>query len=204
MQVKIFYSWQSDSAKKYNRYFIEDCVNRAIKKLKLDFEVHVEWNLDRDTKGELGTIDIVQTILKKIDECHIFIADITLINEKGQKRTPNPNVLFELGYAVTKVGWTNVITVFNESYGRVEDLPFDLRFRRPAIYNYNEDTKSDNVVKIREEFVDMIKNYINKTNPSIVNQLRRLEVEFSEESTEAKRLVLDKPDLWVERLIRRP
>jgi hypothetical protein len=29
----VFYSWQTDSDESFNRYFIEDCVKRAIRKL---------------------------------------------------------------------------------------------------------------------------------------------------------------------------
>jgi len=29
----VFYSWQKDSDERFNRYFIEDCLKRAIRKL---------------------------------------------------------------------------------------------------------------------------------------------------------------------------
>lgn len=118
MYVKLFYSWQSDTDNKFNRYFIEDCIKRALKKLSVNVESKIEWNLDRDTKGEFGTINIVESIFRKIDECHIYIGDITLINNSKEatsvcniKMTPNPNVLIELGYASSKIGWENIITI---------------------------------------------------------------------------------------------
>jgi hypothetical protein len=47
---------------------------------------------------------------------------------------PNPNVLIELGYAVKTLGWNRIVCVFNMAFGRVEDLPFDLRQRRVRCY----------------------------------------------------------------------
>ena len=202
MQTKIFYSWQSDLEKKYNWNFIESCIKKAKKELKSELDVFIEMNLDRDTKGEFGTIDIVETIFKKIDECHIFIADISLINSDGKKKTPNPNVLIELGYAASKIGWKNIITVFNKKYGEVEDLPFDLKFRRPLIYNYDFDTTDEEISKLKKSFILLIKESIKRSNPELVRKLERLNIEFAQESKEAIRLINVKPDLWRERLIK--
>jgi hypothetical protein len=75
--------------------------------------------------------------LEKIRACAAFVADVTLVGsiEPGdgsgeRKRTPNPNVLIELGYAVGTLGWERTILVMNTLYGPPEDLPFDLRHRR--------------------------------------------------------------------------
>lgn len=38
MKCTIFYSWQSDLPNKDNRSFIENCIEKAIKKDKLGFE----------------------------------------------------------------------------------------------------------------------------------------------------------------------
>ena len=37
--------------------------------------------------------------------------------------TPSPNVLVELGYAATVVGWENIICLFDSDYGVPKDLP---------------------------------------------------------------------------------
>lgn len=202
MRTNIFYSWQSDLENKYNRFFIQDCLKKAIKELSKDTDIHVEWNLDRDTKGEFGTVDIVETIFKKINESHIFIGDISLINEGCKKKTPNPNVLVELGYAATKVGWENVITIFNEAHGKVEELPFDLRFRRPIIYKLDANTDKEKVAQIRKNLIRVIKETILKANPEYVLHMRKLGLEFSQESKEALRLAIDRPYLWEDKLMR--
>lgn len=40
----------------------------------------INVEVDRDTKNELGSPDIVNTIFAKIDECDLFVADISIIN----------------------------------------------------------------------------------------------------------------------------
>jgi hypothetical protein len=96
----IFYAWQAQRPGKYNRYLIEEALERALKELEQDNEEPVEFTLDQDARGVFGSPEISTTILAKIDDCAVFAADVTpvgtLINGKP---TPNPNVLFELGYA---------------------------------------------------------------------------------------------------------
>ncbi|KXL53770.1 hypothetical protein CLNEO_09960 [Anaerotignum neopropionicum] len=76
---------------------------------------------------------------------HFFVADISLINGNvhGCKKTPNPNVLLELGYAVNKIGWERVICVFNKIFGTINDLPFDLRNRRVLTYETINDKENE-------------------------------------------------------------
>ena len=134
MKKNIFYSWQSDLPNNQNRSFIQDCIEKAVKELGEE-KVLLEIAIDRDTKGVAGTPDIASSVFSKIDESNIFIADISFINsDSTNRKTPNPNVLVELGYAAKTIGWNNIICIFNANYGKVEDLPFDLRFRRPLVY----------------------------------------------------------------------
>src|SRR5262249_43548264 len=64
-----------------------------------------------------------------------FVCDVSCINgDKGGRPTPNPNVLIELGYAASALGWDRIILVLNEVFGPVEDLPFDLRVKRTIRY----------------------------------------------------------------------
>jgi hypothetical protein len=44
---------------------------------------------------------------------------------KNRRRTPNPNVLVELGYALKALGDERVIVVVNTAFGKEELLPFD-------------------------------------------------------------------------------
>ena len=53
---------------------------------------------------------------------------------------PNSNVIFELGYAVAKHGWNQVVCVNNNKFGKPEELPFDIRGHR--ITNYHSDSEN--------------------------------------------------------------
>ena len=150
---RIFYSWQSDLPNNTNRSFIQNAIQDAIE--ELNEENHWELFIDQDTRGECGSPDIANTILKKIDNSDIFIADVTAISNKEQKLIPNPNVLFELGYSFKSVGDGKVIMVCNIAYGDVENLPFDLGLKRQLIYNCKQDEQEKS--KIRKELKDQLK-----------------------------------------------
>jgi hypothetical protein len=137
--VRIFYSWQSWSPRKTNWNFIQDSIEAAIKRIKADGSLEVEPVLDRDTQGKTGSIAIAETIFQKIDECQIFICDVTIVTDTDSKRLiPNPNVLIELGYAAKTIGWENIICVVNEAFGSVEQMPFDLKHRRLLTYSLKD------------------------------------------------------------------
>lgn len=127
-----------DGDPKLNKHFIEDCLKRAIKELKrtdvADFVV------SRDTQGAPGFVDIARLVLDRIDEAEVVVADVTIINPKtvrreGERPTPNPNVMFELGYAYKSKGHEAIIAVMNTAYGGVEELPFDIKPKRLMTYN---------------------------------------------------------------------
>lgn len=104
--MNIFFSWQSDLNLKNNKNFIEDCIKTAIKELNDEKNYLIDFNLDKDTSGEPGNPEIINTILNKIDNSRIFICDLSIINKDFQgRKTPNPNVIFELGYAIKSLGW---------------------------------------------------------------------------------------------------
>ena len=136
----IFYSWQSDLPNGDTSGLIGDSIDAAIKSLKDTAIVHA----DRDTKGEFGSPDIVETIFSKIDECDVFVADVSAVatyhpvekagedegNDKEKSRrlkaTPNANVMIELGYATQVVGWENIICIMNDDYNHEGEIPFDI------------------------------------------------------------------------------
>lgn len=135
---QIFYSWMDDGDAKLNRYFIEECLKAAIKKLNRGTEV-AEYAVVRDTKGLAGMVDIGRVILERIRESAVFVADVSIINPKPIRRenerpTPNPNVMFELGYAYDAKGEDAIIAVFNTARGDVLELPFDVRPKRILTY----------------------------------------------------------------------
>jgi hypothetical protein len=136
MKLKVFYSWQSDLPNKSNRQFIMDCLKKAMETIHKDNLSISDWTIESDSRGETGTPELASTIFSKIDQCDIFIADISIINyDSDCRKVCNPNVLLELGYASSKLGWEKILCIYNLSYGKIEDLPFDIRHRKPLTYN---------------------------------------------------------------------
>lgn len=150
MKRIVFYSWQSDLPNPTNRGFIQSALEDAAKAIAVDDSVAVEPVVDRDTSGVPGSPDIASTIFSKISIANVVVADISIINTgQGGRPMPNPNVLIELGYALKSLGHERVILVFNEAYGKIMDLPFDLRMRRLVIYSMSEIAK-DRTIERKE------------------------------------------------------
>ena len=85
--------------------------------------------------GSPGAPDIASTIFKKIDKADVFVCDVSIVSKiEGGRPSPNPNVLIELGYALKALGQHRVTPVFNNAYGKIADLPFDLRGKRVIAY----------------------------------------------------------------------
>lgn len=141
----VFYSWMSDLPNNTNRGFIEKALRSAVKELSNDGEIHVEARVDADTSGVPGSPDIANTLFKKIRKSDVFVADVSIVPSESQQArpTPNPNVLIELGYALSAIGEEHVIMVFNQASGDPKkDLPFDLGLKRAVLYNApTEDTE---------------------------------------------------------------
>ena len=177
-QITIFYSWQSDLPGSETRNIIQDSIKDAVRLLRDTVDIEA----DRDTKGEFGSPDIAQTIFSKIDDCNIFVADVSAVcryeatDKDGNKKVkymPNPNVMLELGYATHVVGWDNVICVLNADYGAPEDMPFDIASRRLTPFLL-KDGKSKGEIK------RYIKGVIQDTVENILENGKRVKTGFSD------------------------
>lgn len=73
---------------------------------------------------------MARTIFDKIEGSEVVVADLALVGTNGaDKKLINSNVAIELGYALHARTDHNVLFVFNEYYGRHDELPFDLRHK---------------------------------------------------------------------------
>jgi hypothetical protein len=135
MKRIVFYSWQSDLPNACNRGFIQHALEDAAAAIKADDTVEVEPVVDRDTQGVPGAPDIASTIFSKIAAADAFVADVSITGRGDTRPTLNPNVLIELGYALRALGHERVILVFNRAFGKIEELPFDLKMRRVLAYD---------------------------------------------------------------------
>lgn len=141
-KFKIFYSWQSDLPGSKTRNFIRECIDEAIE-LAEESEA-IEAERDEATTGTTGSPDIVSTLFSKIDDCDLFIADLSLCfseNLRSKKKSSNPNVLLELGYAVKTLGWERIICLCNTDYG--DEYPFDIAHNRITNFSLEEKNKRE-------------------------------------------------------------
>lgn len=137
----IFYSWQSDDRKSKN--FIEKCLKNAIKTLEGDPALDFRPELDDSTKGRMRAVDIPATITEKIDNCDVFVADLSFIGKHNNRKLVNQNVLYELGYMIGKRTANRVIMLFNADSGEIKDLPFDISHRRVMPFSIQNDKKGE-------------------------------------------------------------
>lgn len=135
--MKVFWSWQSDTPEKHNKFLVRDALKAALELAAADLDLTEAERpeVDHDTKGEPGLVAIVDTIFEKIQAAELFVGDVTFVGQTASgKMLPNPNVMIELGHAITSLGPSRILLVMNHAYGgKPEDLPFDLRHRRAPI-----------------------------------------------------------------------
>jgi hypothetical protein len=153
----VFYAWQNDRPRETCRDFIHEAAAEAIHRVGCDMRIEDSPRLDHDTKNEAGSPPIAETILRKIRQSAVIIADMTYCSEireegpngKVRKKNPNPNVMLELGYAAATMGWNRVILVMNEKYGGPSWLPFDLKNHRfPITYELGPQSTKRSETKV--------------------------------------------------------
>lgn len=159
--AKIFWSWQNDYAPKTCRHFIRTALAQAIAEVADEIGVDDanRPEIDHDTKNERGMADIPATILNKIAEAAVFVADLTPIAQSTEgKWLPNPNVMIELGWAMHRPGWERVIGVLNTASGaKIEDLPFDIRQRKVVTFALAENADKPARTAARLDLVKKLK-----------------------------------------------
>lgn len=84
MDLRLFFSWQSDSdTKKLNHTrFIRECIQEAIAKVNSE-KKHIKIDYDEGLDGVSGSIEMIPAIEEKIRKCHIFVGDLTFINREA-------------------------------------------------------------------------------------------------------------------------
>lgn len=146
----IFYSWQSDLPEYTNRVAIRKSLKDA-GKIIAKKNKNIRVVIDEATRGEAGSPNIPAKILEKIKSSDAFICDITTINEmtdEDTRKTPNPNVIFELGYAVAHLGWERIVMLFNTDFGNFpDDTPFDIDRHRASPYKITKDKENPEIEK---------------------------------------------------------
>jgi hypothetical protein len=164
MSRTVFFSWQSNRSSREGRNLIEKALESAVARIAQDMTVEEALRdgltVDKDTKDVPGSPPIFQTILRKIDEASVFVADLTICGTccDGDP-TPNPNVLIEFGWALKAKGHSQVLTVMNAAHGEpgAASMPFDLAsYRFPIIYNLPDGASGDERNREREQLANKL------------------------------------------------
>ena len=177
-EIRTFFSWQSDSPSSTNSSAIRNALKEAAKSLE---QKHPKLKivLDEATRDTSGSPNIADKIWEKIDAVQIYIADITTVTPEGSPRpSANPNVLIELGYAISQIGWDRIILLFNEAQGKFPgDLPFDIVQNRVAKYSISLSEKDDSKKKNLKSLMETAIQAVLEKNPKTPEQLRGLSPE---------------------------
>src|SRR5688572_8899193 len=138
MKLRIFYSWQTDTDPKDNRYFISSCIEKAVNRLTKSPEFsNIEFEILDGVRGLPGSPRIASTITdERIPSSDIFIADLSIVNNVNGfikflqnifgtkfKAQINNNVINEHGVALNALGLPKIIGVLNSQYGSPKGDP---------------------------------------------------------------------------------
>jgi hypothetical protein len=170
--MKIFWSWQSDTPGKIGRHFVREAIENALRELNEEFTIEESkrLELDHDRKGVPGSPDLVPTILKKIEESKVFIADVTPVgkNNTSDRALLNSNVAIELGYALAKIGDAGLLMVLNSSFGDRESLPFDLRHKAgPIIFTLGHNASKEEMTRVQKKLTEDFKSALRACLPQV-------------------------------------
>lgn len=196
--MRIFWSWQSDNDEKSGRFFVRDVLGATAKALNATYETEEpergadvgRIEVDHDTKGVAGSPPIADTILRKIQEAAIFIADVTPVGStEGGKLLANPNVMIELGYAILALAHERIILIMNQAeHAELNTLPFDLRhLKGPVVYHLRAGANAEERAAARKVLMDQLKERL-KPSLKVAEKAMR----------EADRLTNPRPRLRVE------
>jgi hypothetical protein len=135
----VFYSWQSDLAKERTSQLIRRALRVAATAVETA-RPGCRVVLDEATRGLPGSPNVPDSIRAKINIADMIVCDVTTITPKTNERpAPNPNVTFELGYAVATLGWSRVMILFNALLGNFpDDMPFDFDRHRASDFRASD------------------------------------------------------------------
>ena len=140
--MKLFFSWQSDIPE------VKTYIRKVLQKICNDLKIEY----DEDSRDEDNAEYILNNIMLKIDHSQIVVGDLTSVGTNNDaEKIPNPNVMFEVGYAEARVSRKNLILVICTDFGTLEDLPFDLNKRSaPSFSLEDEESKKSFEARIKK------------------------------------------------------
>lgn len=172
MKLTIFYSWQSDI--EFNNKAIRESLRSSANDLeRLDGFPFLE--IKDSTSNLIGATRIPDSILADISASDIFICDLSIVGQShDQKRKiPNPNVLIELGFAISKLGWSRIVVLFNGEFGDITDVPFDIEKRSVLLYKIKDQNDGNGKGQLKGKLKDWLQKIVteNPDKPTALSML---------------------------------
>ncbi|MBR4678942.1 MAG: hypothetical protein IKO99_13175 [Bacteroidales bacterium] len=148
-----------------------------------------EYEIQTATSGELGSPSIKDTIFDRIARCSLYVCDVSiaisekeinlnteqnaiipkLSDKKNGRKSPNPNVMIELGYAIHTLGWNKILMFFDSSEYKPEDLPFDIKQHVPVFFKSKDIDRFLETCKRKcNNFRELQEQYIHNANIKII------------------------------------
>ncbi|MBQ9029580.1 hypothetical protein IJ114_02315 [Candidatus Saccharibacteria bacterium] len=171
MKYIIFYSWQSSHQD--TRNYLDKFIRETIQELNAKYQSSpVEIVLDQDTADSAGSPHITRILHNKIQKCNLLLADISLVGQSlsGNRSFPNPNVMYEVGFATATHSENSVLLVFNQDLGKMEELPFDIAQRKVNGFSIANDSSGTNFCKTLAKQIELcIEQFIKTTENEAKN-----------------------------------
>ena len=160
--ITLFYAWQDDTDRRFNRFLIRIALQMATTAINADAALDVKLKIDSDTEGEPGWAPVTETILRKIRECDIFLPDVSFVSRTATgKLIPNANVMFESGYAMHARTYKAMVPVMNTFYGPPEKLPFDMgHLRHPLGYWIDPSSRNAERRRMRAQLAKLLEDIL--------------------------------------------
>jgi nucleoside 2-deoxyribosyltransferase len=150
-KIKIFYAFSNNDDMEIQRKLYDG----IFVKLNNTHKYYV-YDTEENSENQNGIYRIDQGIFNKIDECDLFIADVTPesaidsenIDGKGviTRYKYNPNMMCELGYALAKLKPEQIITFYNTEKIDPVDLPFNIKTLKMKKYSAENNEEIDETV----------------------------------------------------------
>jgi len=182
MDIQLFFSWQmeTDAQGFDNKSFLSKCIEETCDKVSHTGKLHdIKIKFTEGMRGSSGAVEVAREMFRKIDDCDIFVADLTTaqrlvpdletIRNKQDiffRYTPNCNVYGEYNRALGKYeDFDRQIILIANSANKtaVEDeyvIPFDTRNRRWPILFHIEDNSPDSIKAAKDELMPQLETAI--------------------------------------------
>lgn len=221
MILHIFFSWQTQTKDQGfdNKAFLIECINKVCKLIEDKGKLKgVFFQLDEGLRNEAGTPAVADKMMEQIDNCDIFIGDMTVTTPntwllnfgrklnliKGLRREPNSNVYGEFHRALGKSQdfEEQIILVMNDVNGSPEKdtqlIPFDSRGRRFPITFHLKNKGQEETAK--NELTKILKTALQQSALASLGNIRKKYFPFIGWQEEAKNPKLSGKYIWTTKL----